>query len=126
MRLRRNFVRFAAAALFLAWAHPSASAHAELRRATPTAGGTVATAPAEVVLNFSERLESTYSSVVVRDAVGKRVDKEDAHVDPADRTTIRVSLPNVTKGIYIVVWRALTTDTHRTEGAFVFHVGESE
>ena len=27
-------------------------------------------------------------------------------------------------GIYIVEWRALTADTHKTEGAFVFRVGE--
>jgi len=119
-------MRLAAAALFLAWTHPPAFAHAELRRATPAAGGTVEAAPAEIVLNFSERLEIAFSSVVVRDALGRRVDKQDSHVDPADRTTMRVSVPNLTKGTYIVVWRALTTDTHRTEGAFAFQIGEPQ
>jgi methionine-rich copper-binding protein CopC len=37
---------------------------------------------------------------------------------------MRVSLPPLTQGIYIVVWRALTADTHKTEGAFIFRVGE--
>jgi methionine-rich copper-binding protein CopC len=76
------------------------------------------------MVNFSEQLEAAFSTVVVRDAVGKRVDKADAHLDPADRSTMRVSLPSLAKGTYIVVWRALTADTHRTEGAFIFRVGE--
>jgi copper resistance protein C len=90
----------------------------------PPAGGSVATAPMEVQASFSEPLEAAFSSVVVRDAVGKRVDKADARIDPADRSTIRVSLPPLSQGIYIVVWRAVTTDTHKTEGAFIFRVGE--
>jgi methionine-rich copper-binding protein CopC len=90
----------------------------------PSAGGSVATAPTEVLASFSEPLEAAFSSVVVRDAVGKRVDKADARINPADRSTIRVSLPPLSQGIYIVVWRAVTTDTHKTEGAFIFRVGE--
>ncbi len=69
-------------------------------------------------------MEAALSSVIVRDAVGRRVDKADAHIDPANRTTIRVSVEPLNKGTYIVVWRALTADTHRTEGAFIFRVGE--
>jgi copper resistance protein C len=90
----------------------------------PAVGGTVSTTPAEVLVNFSEPLEASFSSVVVRDAVGKRVDKADAHLDPGDRKTMRVSLPPLSHGTYIVVWRALTADTHRTEGAFTFRIGE--
>jgi methionine-rich copper-binding protein CopC len=69
----------------------------------PPAGGSVAAAPTEVLASFSEPLEAAFSSVVVRDAVGKRVDKADARIDPADRSTIRVSLPPLSQGIYIVV-----------------------
>jgi methionine-rich copper-binding protein CopC len=101
-----------------------ASAHAELKQATPAAGGSVSVAPTEVTLNFNERLEPTFSTIMVRDAVGKRVDKADARVDQRDRATMRVSLQTLTNGIYIVEWRALTSDTHRTEGAFIFRVGE--
>jgi len=111
------------ALLVLSGAAP-ALAHAQLVRATPEAGGSVSASPPEVVANFSEALEASFSSVVVRDSVGKRVDKADASVDPKDRKTMRVSLPPLTQGIYIVEWRALTADTHRTEGAFVFRVGE--
>lgn len=123
--MKRRF-RFAAAAALLLFAFASipAFAHARLKSATPEAGGTVATAPAEVLVNFNQPLEAAFSSVVVRDAVGRRVDKADAHVDPADPTTMRVSLPPLSQGAYIVVWHALTADTHRTEGAFIFRVGQ--
>ena len=119
----RVFNVIASAALLVAGA-TAASAHAELKQAAPLVGGSVTTAPTEVTLNFSERLESTFSSVVVRNAVGKRVDNADGHIDKSDRTIMRASLQPLTPGIYIVEWRALTTDTHRTEGAFIFRVGE--
>lgn len=101
-----------------------AFAHAQLRRAVPAPAAIVGTAPSEVLLNFSEPLEPSFSSVVVRDSVGKRVDKADAHLDTGDRTTMRVSLTPLAPGIYIVEWRALTADTHRAEGAFIFRLGE--
>ena len=82
------------------------------------------TAPTEIALNFSEKLENTFSTVIVRDAMGKRVDKGDAHVDKADRTLMKVPLESLMPGIYIVEWKALTADTHRTEGAFIFRIGQ--
>lgn len=102
----------------------SAFAHAQLKQATPAVGGAVATAPTEVALNFSEKLEAAFSTIIVRDAMGKRVNKVDAQVDKADRTVMRATLDPLTPGVYIVEWRALTADTHKTEGAFIFRVGE--
>jgi methionine-rich copper-binding protein CopC len=101
----------------------SAFAHATVVNATPSVGGSVSAPPAEVTINFSEKLETTFSAIVVRDAVGKRVDKNDAHVDGGNRAIMRVSLPPLPAGAYIVQWRALTADTHRTDGAFIFRVG---
>ncbi len=102
----------------------AALAHAQLTQATPAVASEVKTAPTEVSLNFSEKLENTYSTVIVRDAMGKRVDKGDAHVDKTDRTLMKVPVDGLVPGIYIVEWRALTADTHRTEGAFIFRVGQ--
>src|SRR5258708_31334699 len=86
----------------------AAFAHAQLKTATPAAGGAVPTPPSEVTLNFSEKLEAAFSTVIVRDAVGKRVNKADAQLDKSDRTIMRVGLDPLTPGIYIVEWRALT------------------
>lgn len=106
------------------WSCGAAFAHAQLTQATPAVASEVKTAPTEVALNFSEKLENTYSTVIVRDAMGKRVDKGEAHVDKADRTLMKVLVDGLMPGIYIVEWRALTADTHRTEGAFIFRVGQ--
>ena len=124
MEIRNSVFGVTVSALLVLSAAGPALAHAQLVHAAPEAGGAVAAPPAEVVASFSEALEASFSTVVVRDSVGKRVDKADARVDAKDRKTMRVSLPPLTQGIYIVEWRALTADTHRTEGAFIFRVGE--
>jgi len=102
----------------------AAFAHAQLIRATPAAGGAVSTTPSEVVLRFSETLESAFSSVVVRDAAGKQIDKGDAHVETRDRAIMKISLPPLSPGVYKVEWQALSTDTHKSNGDFTFRVGE--
>ena len=53
----------------------AAYAHAHLDRANPAAGATLAAAPTEVTLHFTQQLEPKFSTIVVRDAAGKQVDK---------------------------------------------------
>jgi len=102
----------------------AAFAHAHLVRATPAEGAVVKSAPNEVTLKFNERLEPSFSSSVIRDSAGKQVDKADAHVDKADRTVVRVSLPPLNPGVYTVEWRAMSSDTHKISGNFTFRIGE--
>ena len=123
MKFRHGIAAALGAALALYGAAP-AFAHAQLRSATPAAGSSVQTAPAEVVVNFSESLEVAFSSLIVRDAAGKRVDKADSHVDGDNKTTMRVSLPTLQPGVYTVDWRAVSADTHRVNGSFTFRVGQ--
>ena len=101
-----------------------ALAHPRLLSATPAVDGTVRTAPNEVTLRFNERLEAAFSSVVIRDTDGKQVDKGDAKLDKADRRILRVSLPPLTPGAYKVEWHAMSADTHKVEGDFLFRVGQ--
>ena len=124
MKIKHHALTAMLATASMMLAASAAWAHAELKQATPAVDGTVQEAPAEVTLKFSERLESAFSAVIVRDAVGKRVDKADGRIDRADRTVMRASLQPLSPGAYIVEWRALTADTHRTEGAFIFRIGQ--
>jgi methionine-rich copper-binding protein CopC len=101
----------------------AAMAHAQLVHAEPEPGSVLPAAPTEAVLNFSEKLEPSFSSVVVRDALGIQVDLGDAYVDKY-HAVMRVSLQLLAPGAYIVQWRAVSVSTHRTEGAFIFRVGE--
>jgi copper resistance protein C len=124
MTTYRAIAGIVAIAVLPLWGGGAALAHAQLTRAIPAVASSVDAAPTEIALNFSEKLENTFSTVIVRDAMGKRVDKGEAHVDKADRTVMRVSVDPLMPGIYIVEWKALTADTHRTEGAFIFKVGQ--
>jgi len=99
-----------------------ASAHAELERAQPPVGATVAAPPAEVSLWFSEQLEAAFSGVEVRDAGGRRVDKGDARLAPDDPRRLTVGLGPLGPGSYKVVWHVVSVDTHRTAGDFTFRL----
>ncbi len=124
MSVQRKANVLVAAAVLLLGGAASALAHAHLVRAVPAAGGSVTTAPTEVTLRFNEKLESAFSSVVVRDAAGKQIDKGDGTVDKKDRMVIRVSLPTLEPGVYKVEWRVMSADTHKVNGDFTFKVGE--
>jgi methionine-rich copper-binding protein CopC len=124
MSTRRTTIVLAASAALVLSGAVAAFAHAHLVRAATAAGGTVNAAPSEVTLRFSEKLEPKFSSVVVRDAAGKQVDKGESTVDKADRMVIRVLLPPLEPGVYKVEWRAVSADTHKIDGNFTFKVGE--
>lgn len=109
------------AALLLA-APGAAWAHAHLTSAVPPVGGSVASAPAEVILTFSEAVEPAFSTIEVRDAAGNRVDAADRRASPDDPKRLVVGLKPVSPGTYKVIWRVTSTDTHKTEGGFTFTI----
>jgi hypothetical protein len=104
-----------AAALTLAT--QPAFAHAMLEHATPSAGSTV-TAPKEVVLQYSESLEPTFSTAEVHGADGASASDKAEVKD----TTMRVKLKPLAPGRYTVIWHAVSVDTHRTAGQYSFTV----
>jgi methionine-rich copper-binding protein CopC len=120
----RGAIMFVPAILAVTLYADAAFAHAQLVRAVPAAGATVGSAPSEVTLRFNERLEPAFSSVTVRDAGGKQVDKGDTHVEKSDRAVMKISLPPLSPGVYTVEWRATSSDTHKVNGTFTFKVGE--
>ncbi|MGH7995956.1 MAG: copper resistance CopC family protein [Opitutaceae bacterium] len=99
-----------------------AHAHAFLDHAAPKVGSTVAHAPRELRLWFTEALEPAFSSAQVRDGAKRRVDSRDTHVDPNDPAVLIVPVPPLPAGTYTVTWRVVARDTHRTEGHFAFTV----
>ena len=96
-------------------------AHAELEKADPPAGGTVAASPGEIRLDFSEGVEPALSGIVLTDAAGKKV----AAGKPAPKkdTELVVPLPHpLAAGAYTVKWHAVAVDSHKTQGTFTFTV----
>jgi methionine-rich copper-binding protein CopC len=100
----------------------AASAHAFLERASPAVGSTIHTAPTEIVLRFTERIEPTFSAAQVTGPGGERVDTGDVRVDAGEPASLHFPLKNVTAGLYKVVWRVVSVDSHVTEGDFKFTV----
>ena len=100
-----------------------AHAHAQLRQAVPPAGGTVATAPAQIDLTFSAAVDPTSSTVVVTDATGARVDKADLRLVGGNDERLAVSLMALPPGTYSVIWHVTAAHKHKTEGSFTFTVG---
>ncbi len=109
-----------ASVLLAVLGNAAADAHASLDHANPLAGSTVASAPSEVSLTFTDKLEPTFSSVQVTDANGARVDQGKPQISG---NTMRVGLKSLAAGSYRVRWHVLSVDTHRTEGSFTFSVG---
>jgi methionine-rich copper-binding protein CopC len=107
--------------LLLLLATNDARAHAFLDRAEPRVGNTVATAPREVTLWFTQKLEPAFSTITVTNAAGQRVDTGKARVSGSQMT---VSLRSGGPGTYHVTWRVLSVDTHTTDGSFSFQVGK--
>jgi copper resistance protein C len=106
--------------LLTALATTGARAHAFLDHASPLVGSTVATAPHEVLLSFTQKLEAAFSGVEVTDAGGARADQGQARISG---NTMQIGVKLLPPGSYKVRWHVLSVDTHRTEGSFSFHVG---
>ena len=107
--------------LLLLLATAEASAHAFLERAEPRVGNKVATAPREVTLWFTEKLETVFSAIAVTNAAGQRVDTGKTRVNG---NQMSVSLRPGGSGTYRVKWHVLSIDTHTTDGDFTFQVGQ--
>jgi copper resistance protein C len=99
-----------------------ARAHAFLDHAEPKVGSTVTNSPTGIKIWFTQNLEPAFSTFEVQDAQGKEVDKKDAQLDDKDRSLFLVSLPPPPAGTYMVIWHAVSVDTHKTQGRFEFTV----
>jgi methionine-rich copper-binding protein CopC len=106
--------------LLLLLATGEATAHASLDRAEPRVGNTVATAPREVTLWFTQKLEPAFSTITVTNPAGQRVDTGKPRVNG---NQMAVSLRSGGAGTYRVNWRVLSVDMHTTDGNFSFQVG---
>ena len=110
------------AVLTTALSAQAAHAHAFLDHATPAVGGTVAAAPAQVQLFFTQDLEPSFSGATIADANGQAIATGSAVFDPRNPAEMVLNLPKLAPGHYKVSWHVLSVDTHRTEGSFGFDI----
>jgi methionine-rich copper-binding protein CopC len=98
-------------------------AHAHLKGQTPAADSTVS-APSELRLEFSEGVEATFTKVTItKDGVA--VPLKSLATEGSDKKILIVTpAAPLTAGAYKVEWHAVSVDTHKSEGAYGFKVGQ--
>ena len=96
-------------------------AHAQLEKAIPPVGGTVASA-SEIRLEFSEGVEPKFTKVSVT-GPGGAVPLGAAKTEPSNHAVLIVPISkSLSAGVYKVHWQAVSVDTHHTQGTFEFTV----
>jgi copper resistance protein C len=118
----RTFSLRIPASLAFALAATQAFAHAQLEKATPAVGATVA-GPSEIRLEFSEGVEPRFSGVTLTSAGGASVPLGVAKTEPSNPAVLIVPISKpLSTGAYTVHWHAVSVDTHHTQGTFQFTV----
>jgi hypothetical protein len=113
----------AAALLGSLLAAPSVFAHAHLQSQTPAADSTVS-APAALRLVFSEGVEAAFTKVTISKD-GATIALKSLATEGSDKKTLVVTpAAPLTPGAYKVEWHAVSVDTHKSEGAYSFKVGQ--
>ena len=121
--MTRNFRPIPLATVLILGSVSIASAHAHLKTATPAADSTVAAAPSELRLGFTEGVNVKFTGVSVTSPAGATVSTGAASLAPGDDKllVVPVSAP-MAPGAYKVTWHALATDGHKTDGSYGFTV----
>ena len=116
----------AALSLALVAAVP-ASAHVTFSGAEPPANSIVATAPAQVIVQFSGEVAESGSTLTVTGPDGTAADNGDGHLnlDDLDRRTIVATLRSgLPDGLYTVNYTGYPADGHEPNiGSYTFTVG---
>ena len=117
----RTFSLRISASLAFALIASQAFAHAQLEKASPPVGGTVASA-SEIRLTFSEGVELKFTKVSMT-GPGGAVPLGAAKTESGDQAVLIVPITKgLAAGVYKVHWQAVSVDTHHTQGTFEFTV----
>ncbi|MDP9793491.1 methionine-rich copper-binding protein CopC [Catenuloplanes nepalensis] len=98
-----------------------AFAHNRLTSSVPAEGARLDAVPAEIVLEFAESLNPTYTQLIVTDAAKARVAVSDPAVDGGKATITFTGTPG--DGVYTVAYRVVSKDGHPVQGSYAFTVG---
>lgn len=100
----------------------AAMAHAVIKQSTPANGARLTVAPKEVTITFNEKVEKMFTSAVLKTAAGATIATDKATIDPANPAMVRLALPALQSGAYVVKWTAVGQDGHRRTGDIGFTV----
>ena len=104
--------------MMLSLAATVALAHAHLKKAVPADGSVVGTAPANVVLSFSEPAHLTACWIQKADGPKQKI----TGLPTAASADISVPLPQLEPATYVLSWNVVGDDTHVVPGQIHFTV----
>lgn len=104
---------------------PAAEAHAGLTDTSPRASSVLDEPPTEIVLDFDEAVESSLSTVTLLDQDGaKQALGPLSNAADHSQIVVPVTSPDdLGAGIYVVVYRVTSSDSHPVSGSFSFQIG---
>ncbi|GAB7039447.1 MULTISPECIES: copper resistance CopC family protein [Catenuloplanes] len=98
-----------------------AAAHNRLTSSVPAEGARLDAVPTEIVLEFAEALNPTYTQLIVTDAAKTRVAVSAPEVDGARARITVTGTPG--DNVYTVAYRVVSKDGHPVQGSYAFTVG---
>lgn len=101
----------------------SVLAHAQLDRTSPAASSVVPNSPSQILLDFSEPVETKLSEIRLFDRNNIEITIGAVRTDPNDKSILLADVPPLDAGPYVVVWNTTSADGHALDGAFTFEVG---
>jgi methionine-rich copper-binding protein CopC len=100
-----------------------AQAHAHLTAADPQGGADLKHPPQVIRATFSEPLLGPFSSLSLTTSKGDAVPLGKAVLADGDpRSLVAATLRPLAPGDYVVHWRAVSVDTHKTAGQYGFRI----
>lgn len=118
-------IKHMGAAALLALASTGAMAHALVTKSSPGQGAVLDAAPQEVTITFNEKVEKLFSTATLTNAAGATLSTAKAKVDAANPALLRLAVPALGPGQYVVKWTAVGSDGHRRSGDIGFSIKAS-
>lgn len=115
-------VKQIATAALLVLASGGALAHALVTSSSPAQGAVLSAGPKEITITFNEKVEKLFSNATLKNAAGVKMGSAKARVDPANPALLRLPVPALVPGKYVVKWTAVGSDGHRRTGDIGFSV----
>ncbi|MEH7436698.1 copper resistance CopC/CopD family protein [Neobacillus drentensis] len=126
MSFKKSGIVFALIFYLFLFLHPSfPSAHAYIKKSTPSENETLSKPPENVTIEFDEPIQPSYHSIEVFDSEGNRVDQKNGHIDTKNSSIIECDLNDtLPNGTYRIKWRVVSSDGHPVQGVIPFQIGD--
>lgn len=123
--LQRSFIAAVVIFITLISGPTSTFAHAVLDSSSPAASTVLEESPTQIRLSFNEPVESSLLEIRLFGADENEINISEAKRGVQNSAEVTANVPTLESGVYVVVWRVMSTDGHPATGAFPFEIGRT-